>query len=194
MEGPNKSNIFKRTIYQMILRIALSDHTDCAGFAIFIPELVWDSWLKHLGDPSLVPMGMDPDTLKLSEAAAKAGTDQAGEATGTGGVRARVYVFDIVTASPESPRPLRIVQKVECSATALAYHTFVPAPRLALGAKVVDRFRASFERKVRSACREGVSPESKPRRTRRAAPSLGEDPPLPLRPNDHTAPSAGERD
>jgi hypothetical protein len=54
MEGPNLSNVFKRTFYQMAYKFQLAGHRDCAGAAFVIPESVWLSWLRHLGNPELL--------------------------------------------------------------------------------------------------------------------------------------------
>lgn len=57
MEGPNISNVFKRTFYQMVYKLQLAGHRDCAGAAFMIPHSVWISWLRHLGDPTIVQRG-----------------------------------------------------------------------------------------------------------------------------------------
>src|SRR5690606_17741212 len=53
VEGPNKSNVFKRTFYQAVLKIRLAEDNNCGGFVLIIPTAVWESWLKHLGNPTL---------------------------------------------------------------------------------------------------------------------------------------------
>lgn len=57
VEGPNKANIFKRTIYQMILKIQMAKDPRCAGFCVVLPEPVWRSWGRHLGNPQLTGDG-----------------------------------------------------------------------------------------------------------------------------------------
>ncbi|WP_336217112.1 hypothetical protein, partial [Nonomuraea sp. LPB2021202275-12-8] len=54
VEGPNISNVFKRTFYQMAYKFQLGGHQDCAGAAFTIPYPVWRSWARHLGDPELL--------------------------------------------------------------------------------------------------------------------------------------------
>jgi hypothetical protein len=135
VEGPNKANIFKRTIYQMIFKIELSRAPECAGFAIILPVPVWESWLRHLGRPQLV--GDDPRKFKLRAPA---------ESEETSGERSRatVYVFDIDRDSQETPNPLLIAQQVTISAGALIYHAFDLASVEAIRRGVLTTFRESF--------------------------------------------------
>ncbi|MCX7429048.1 MAG: hypothetical protein NTW96_25905 [Planctomycetia bacterium] len=101
VEGPNKANIFKRTIYQMIFKIELSRSPECAGFAIVLPVPVWESWLRHLGRPQLI----EDDQRWLSLPSPAETKETSGERSG-----ATVYVFDIDRDSRESPNLLNIVQ------------------------------------------------------------------------------------
>jgi hypothetical protein len=136
VEGPNKANIFKRTIYQMIFKIELAArHADCAGFAIVLPVPVWDSWVRHLGQPTFQPIGDDATNVRLPQ---PEGADLGSEPV------ANIYVFDIDTASKEVPNPLRIVKRVSCSAAALAHYAFVVAAEKAMAKQVVARFRSTF--------------------------------------------------
>jgi Restriction endonuclease NotI len=139
VEGPNKANIFKRTIYQMIFKIELARHADCAGFAIVLPVPVWDSWLRHLGQPSLVQVGDDPTSVTLPEADPKMASTAA---------PATIYVFDIDSGSAEVPSPLRIVKRVSCSAAALAHYAFTVAADKALKGSVIATFRSALEERV----------------------------------------------
>ncbi len=141
VEGPNKANIFKRTIYQMIFKIELARDPQCAGFAIILPIPVWDSWLKHLGRPELIP------TAEGSHRVALTAPSDAATASGER-ARATVYVFDIDRTAAESPHPLQIVQEVEVSADALAYHSFVRASNEALQGGVIATFRRSMIQRV----------------------------------------------
>jgi hypothetical protein len=142
VEGPNKANIFKRTIYQMIFKIELARETECAGFAIVLPIPVWDSWLKHLGQPELIKSeaGETNFTLPMPPNAAKTSGERA---------RATVYVFDTDQESAESPLPLKIVQRVDVSADALSYHAFVRASNEAIQRGVIQSFRNSMIDRVR---------------------------------------------
>ena len=49
IEGPNIANVFKRTIYQTILKLDLGGKDRCAGVVLGLPEAVWESWAPHLG-------------------------------------------------------------------------------------------------------------------------------------------------
>lgn len=142
VEGPNKANIFKRTIYQMIFKIELARDPQCTGFAIVLPAPVWESWLKHLGRPELAVSEGNGKRLALAvpSSAATASGERA---------RATVYVFDIDRDAIESPNPLRIIQEVDVSADALVYHSFVRASNEALQRGVIETFRRSLIRRVR---------------------------------------------
>lgn len=139
VEGPNKANIFKRTIYQMIFKIELSQSPECAGFAIILPVSVWESWLRHLGRPQLVGSDSRKTTLR---------TPQEAEVTIGETSRATVYVFDIDRDSKEKPNPLQIVQQVTISAGSLIYHAFDLASQEAIRGGVVATFRRSFVERV----------------------------------------------
>lgn len=49
IEGPNLANVFKRTIYQLILKFELAGNDRCAGVVLGLPEAVWESWAPHFG-------------------------------------------------------------------------------------------------------------------------------------------------
>ena len=49
IEGPNLANVFKRTVYQLILKFALAGRDRCAGVVLGLPEAVWESWSPHFG-------------------------------------------------------------------------------------------------------------------------------------------------
>ena len=49
IEGPNIANVFKRTIYQLILKFELAGRDRCAGVVLGLPEAVWESWAPHFG-------------------------------------------------------------------------------------------------------------------------------------------------
>ena len=137
VEGPNKANIFKRTIYQMIFKIELSRAPECSGFAIVLPVPVWESWLRHLGRPQLVQVGQDPTQLALRSPSET-------EATSGERARATIYVFDIDRDSKETPNPFRLEKTVTISAGALIYHSFDLASSEAINRGVVTTFRKSF--------------------------------------------------
>ena len=49
IEGPNIANVFKRTIYQLILKFDIAGRDRCAGVVLGLPEAVWNSWKPHFG-------------------------------------------------------------------------------------------------------------------------------------------------
>ena len=49
IEGPNIANVFKRTIYQLILKFDIAGRDRCAGVVLGLPEAVWNSWGPHFG-------------------------------------------------------------------------------------------------------------------------------------------------
>lgn len=138
VEGPNKANIFKRTIYQMVWKMELAKAPSSAGFAIILPVPVWQSWLRHLGSPRLEvsPNETDVFFLKLPESV---------EAVPSGPLKSDeeswVFVFDIDRESVESPNTLRIIYRVHTPARSLLYYAFEAAPKYAIDNEVIDRYR-----------------------------------------------------
>ena len=49
IEGPNIANVFKRTVYQLILKFELAGKDRCAGVVLGLPQAVWESWSPHFG-------------------------------------------------------------------------------------------------------------------------------------------------
>ncbi len=137
VEGPNKANVFKRTIYQTILKIQMTRGDDCAGFAMLLPEPVWDSWRTHLGLPDLVNDGA---IWRLAAPVRDGGLVEPD--------RAWIYVADIDVQSAESPRPLKIVKTIVTTSAALIHYAFEAAPERAVEAGAIRDFRASVDRRV----------------------------------------------
>jgi hypothetical protein len=160
VEGPNKSNIFKRTIYQMLFKIALADHARSAGFAIVLPVPVWDSWLRHLGRPELSQVGHDPTHVAMLAPGERV-QDVALQS------HAAILVFDIDQSSNETPQPLTVIRHVWCSSAALTYFTFDFAAQQARQQKVVERFRTSMVNRVGKGVSGQLDPQNKPARAPR---------------------------
>ncbi len=135
VEGPNKSNIFKRTIYQMILKIELAAQEQSAGFAIVLPIPVWQSWLKHLGQPSLLADAAAPEIFHLPSPA----IEQPGQPAER--PRSWIFVFDIDREASESPAPLKILYRIAVTSAALSRYAFEVAPRKAIEHGAIDNFR-----------------------------------------------------
>lgn len=134
IEGPNIANVFKRTLYQMLLKFRLAGRGSCAGAALAIPAAVWDSWQRHLAAPILAP-AMD-GTYRLS---ADPNPDEADS-------NAWIYVFDLDETSSVSPNPIVIKKVIHTSSDAVAHFAFRAAPEAILaeggaGSLVVDVIR-----------------------------------------------------
>lgn len=120
VEGPNLSNVFKRTFYQMMFKFQLTGHRHCAGCVFAVPEPVWDSWQKHLGGPALKNLGggdfelIEPDREKPITS------------------KTWIYVFDVDTTSTETPQPIVVRKVVSTDADALSYYALKVAPQHAL--------------------------------------------------------------
>lgn len=139
VEGPNIANVFKRTIYQTILEIQLSRDSDCAGFAIVLSHPVWESWLRHLGNPAL----HEDDgfwRLRAPEAREQELVDPD---------RAWIYVVDIDRDSAESPQPLRVIQSITTTSADLIHHVFERAPEHAASTGALAEFKRTLEARVR---------------------------------------------
>ena len=53
IEGPNISNVFKRTFYQIAFKFQVTRRDTSAGCVLALPQPVWDSWQPFLGAPEL---------------------------------------------------------------------------------------------------------------------------------------------
>jgi hypothetical protein len=53
IEGPNISNVFKRTFYQVAFKFQITKKDTSAGCVLALPQPVWDSWQPFLGAPKL---------------------------------------------------------------------------------------------------------------------------------------------
>ncbi|MCK6530603.1 hypothetical protein L6R50_24585 [Myxococcota bacterium] len=147
VEGPNKANIFKRTIYQMILKIQLCRHELASGFVLVLPVPVWESWLRHLGRPELVvDDGGREDVVHLL-------APHEDLAALVEAVPAWILVFDIDRESELSPQPLKVVHRVATSSAALVHFAFETAAEMALDAGVIERYREVLESRVREGWR-----------------------------------------
>lgn len=91
IEGPNISNVFKRTFYQVMFKFQLSRRSWSAGCVLALPRPVWDSWLPFLGAPEVVDMGDGTHRLR-----APGETD----ISPVGDVRSWIYVFDVDEVPP----------------------------------------------------------------------------------------------
>lgn len=95
IEGPNISNVFKRTFYQIAFKFQVTKRETSVGCALALPQPVWDSWQPFLGAPDLHEHA--DGTYRLLD-------DQEARPTDW------IYVFDIDTEPglDGRPAPLRI--------------------------------------------------------------------------------------
>jgi hypothetical protein len=114
IEGPNIANVFKRTLYQMLLKFRLAGNGACIGAALAIPTAVWDSWQPFLGAPDLKKM---PDgTYRLAPTATEVKP------------HAWLYIFDIDASSQDTPNPIVISKVIGTDVDAVAHYAFKAAP------------------------------------------------------------------
>lgn len=119
VEGPNLSNVFKRTFYQMAFKFQLGRAAGCAGTVLAIPRAVWESWRHHLGDPTMER----GEHLVLGKP---------GEPMPSPPI-AWIFSFDLDHSSTGGPDRVRLDEIIETSAEALAYWSLEVAPVNALG-------------------------------------------------------------
>lgn len=138
IEGPNISNVFKRTFYQMMLKFQIATHESCAGCVLAIPLSVWDSWQRHLGRPELLPRGNRTSLL--------ARPGRAGEPPRA---RAWIDVFDMEPSVRVSPNPIRLVHRIATDAESVAHFALKVAPEAALhSGGVADLVLATIRRRL----------------------------------------------
>jgi hypothetical protein len=156
IEGPNLSNVFKRTFYQMAFKFQMGLDKSCAGCVLAISESVWASWQRHLGAPRLEP-GKD-GTLTLRKPRPESPppngpevslTDNvdASQPTGELASPAWIYVFEFDTASSVDPNRLVITKQILTDAHSFAYFALDVAPTAAVSS-AADVIRASLIRKL----------------------------------------------
>jgi len=137
IEGPNISNVFKRTFYQMMLKFQVGAHDSCLGCALAIPVSVWDSWQRHLAAPTL---RSEPDgTYSLYSP----GRERPSK------VSAWIVVFDIATRNP-TPDYVSVQKVIATDAESIAYFALKVAPDMALGSGSFERIPLSIRARLRS--------------------------------------------
>jgi hypothetical protein len=119
IEGPNISNVFKRTFYQIAFKFQVTKRETSVGCALALPQPVWDSWQPFLGAPELHEQ---PDgTWRLLDDKTSQPTDW-------------IYVFDIDTEpGPDGgPAPIRVSLVIGTDAATLSRAAFEVAPAKAV--------------------------------------------------------------
>ncbi len=119
VEGPNISNVFKRTFYQIAFKFQVTKRDTSVGCALALPKPVWDSWQPFLGAPELHEL---PDgTWRLLD-------DQETQPSDW------IYVFDIDTEPGPNghPAPIRVSLVIGTDAATLSRAAFEIAPARAI--------------------------------------------------------------
>jgi hypothetical protein len=119
VEGPNISNVFKRTFYQIAFKFQVTKRGTSVGCALALPQPVWDSWLPFLGAPELHEQ---PDgTWRLLDDRTSQPSDW-------------IYVFDIDTrpGADGGPAPIRVSLVIGTDAATLSRAAFEVAPAKAV--------------------------------------------------------------
>lgn len=121
IEGPNISNVFKRTFYQIAFKFQVTKREASVGCALALPQPVWDSWQPFLGAPDLHEQA--DGTFRLLDDQEASPTDW-------------IYVFDIDTEPGPGgkPAPLRVSLIIGTDAATLSRAAFEVAP-----ARAIDR-------------------------------------------------------
>lgn len=119
IEGPNISNVFKRTFYQISFKFQVTRRETSVGCALALPQPVWDSWQPFLGAPELHEQ---PDgTWRLLD-------DQAARPSDW------IYVFDIDSepGAGGQPAPIRVSLVIGTDAATLGRAALEIAPAKAV--------------------------------------------------------------
>lgn len=119
IEGPNISNVFKRTFYQIAFKFQVTKRESSVGCALALPQPVWDSWQPFLGAPELHEL---PDgTWRLLD-------DRTSEPSDW------IYVFDIDTEPGPNgtPAPIKVNLAIGTDAATLSRAAFEVAPAKAV--------------------------------------------------------------
>ena len=138
IEGPNIANVFKRTFYQMMFKFQLGQHGRCAGCILAIPQSVWDSWQRHLGNPDVTAEA--DGTFSLL----KPGQTRPPECP------AWIFVFDPNAAASTTPSPIIVNRTIGTDAPSFSYWALEVAPEAAVSNIDADAgFLASLSRRIK---------------------------------------------
>jgi hypothetical protein len=119
IEGPNISNVFKRTFYQIAFKFQVTKRETSVGCALALPQPVWDSWQPFLGAPELHEQA--DGTWRLLD-------DQTSQPSDW------IYVFDIDTepGADGGPAPIKVSLVIGTDAATLSRAAFEIAPSRAV--------------------------------------------------------------
>ncbi|MGH3588738.1 MAG: hypothetical protein ACRDQ0_20710, partial [Pseudonocardia sp.] len=153
MEGPNISNVFKRTFYQMMFKFQIGAHATSAGCVFAIPRPVWDSWQRHLAAPDLVERG--DGTWQLGESSSELNKTK---------TPAWIYVLDLDVSDSSSPNDLKVWRVIATDAASMSHYALDLAPEAALQeGGSVDRLMATIRGRVATYLPEVAANPPQPR-------------------------------
>lgn len=126
VEGPNISNVFKRTFYQVMFKFQITRRASSSGCILALPRPVWDSWLPFLGAPEVIDMGDGTHRLRAPGEVMPKTKDPAPN---------WIYVFDIDDEPPAdgSTTPINIQFVIATDAPTLSRLALDIAPTNAIG-------------------------------------------------------------
>jgi hypothetical protein len=119
VEGPNISNVFKRTFYHLAFKFEASETQQSAGCVLAIPKSVWNSWQPHLAAPELTAIDSTRSALL------KPGSPMPKRFPGW------IFVFEIEDVK-QQPAPIKIVQRIGTNVPALVHYALEAAPKNAI--------------------------------------------------------------
>jgi hypothetical protein len=126
VEGPNISNVFKRTFYQVMFKFQITRRASHSGCILALPRPVWDSWQPFLGAPDLIDIHDGTHRLR---ARGEASPDN------NQGAPNWIYVFDIDEEPPSDggPTPVDIQFVIATDSPTLSHLALDIAPANAIG-------------------------------------------------------------
>jgi hypothetical protein len=142
VEGPNISNVFKRTFYQLMFKFQITRRSSSVGCILAIPRPVWDSWQPFLGAPETEPLANGSHRLTVSGRTDLDADPQA---------RNWIFVFDVAEQPPNdgSPTEVDIHMRIATDAVTLSKLALEISPSKAIGGKVdEDTVLAALRRRV----------------------------------------------
>lgn len=147
VEGPNISNVFKRTFYQIMFKFQITRRESSAGCILALPRPVWDSWQPFLGAPVLVDLGDGTHALQDPRA------DGASPSFDDNAAPNWIYVFDIAEEPPAdgSPTAVDVQLVIATDAPTLSRLALDVAPANAIGSGAEDdSVLAALHRRTRA--------------------------------------------
>lgn len=142
VEGPNISNVFKRTFYQLMFKFQITRRSSSVGCILAIPRPVWDSWQPFLGAPETEELANGSYRLKVSGRTDLEADSQA---------RNWIFVFDIAEEPPSdgSPTAVDIHMRIETDAPTLSKLALDISPSKAIGKEAdEDTVLSALKRRV----------------------------------------------